>query len=142
MADYSGKFVSDLIRCFDNKKSFIVLEFDRGEFLEICVGPNHNFNEGKVLKIDNAGDTLSISYGADLELRKRETVFNLGADRYPTNPEPEFFLGTHERTPIRKLEHQQIMEILALRSCVEDGDFFIEIYDTPTPRVHTVLGSK
>ena len=69
MAEFSGRFVTDLIRCFDNRKNFLDIEFDKNGWLQIHVGED-TFNKGKVLKIDNSAEQIRWSHTARPRLHR------------------------------------------------------------------------
>jgi hypothetical protein len=139
--NYSGKFIADMIRCFNNKQGFLSIKFDHEEVLEICVGPDMTFNEGKVLRIDNSGETLQIFYGTE-ELPRLNTRLEVGIQksgtRYPKSPKLGFFLGDATHVHLDKLEREHLYQLLSLKGCVESGDFFIELYDAPTSFINAI----
>ena len=141
MSNFSGNFVSDLVRCFNNTKNYLVFEFDHGEVLQIYLGEGKNFNTGEVLKIDNAKNELNINFGTQC-LFKKSSPFKI-ENRYPTrNEEPGFYLGDINRKSLDKLEDTHIHQLLSLKICVEEGDFFMEIYDAATPNIRVIQPAK
>lgn len=127
---YNGHFVTDLIRCFDNRKNYIEIEFDKNGWFQICVG-EHTFNKGKVLKLDNSEDTLTVTYGDDI-IPPATAIFTLDDNDLPTPNAAGFFLMDNKKKKMNKLAPIQIKEIQALANlCVQEGDFFIEIYNNP-----------
>ena len=137
MANFSGNFVSDLIRCFNNKGNFLVLEFDHGEVLQIYLGEGKTFNTGEVLKIDNTQGTVAIGLGNQI-FCKRLSPFRI-QDRYPAKSEEAgFYLGDVNGKSLEKLDDKHVHQLLSLKFCVEEGDFFMEIYDTAVPNVRVI----
>lgn len=141
MANFSGHFVADIIRCFNNKGNFLALEFDHGEVLQIYLGEGKAFNTGEVLKIDNTNRIISLQFGSQ-NFSKRSSPFRI-QDRYPVKGEEAgFYFGDVNGKVFEKLDDKHVHQLLSLKFLVEEGDFFMEIYDTAIPNVRVIQPAR